>query len=108
MAALGVPGALSYSRTAPDHRRTMKLLPKLLIALALTFPFGLTSVVAGQGQQSQQEALYENADGRLRGYEAQGIVLEESSVAPTYLALLALAVIALGVMFKSARRSHLD
>lgn len=83
----------------------MKPLHKLTITIILTLPLWLASLAAAQ---QSQEALYEGADGRLRGYEGTGIVLEETHIAVTYLALIALSTIAVGVLFKSARRSHLD
>jgi hypothetical protein len=77
----------------------------MLVVLAMVLPtVGSPSIASAQ----DQEEIYENADGRLRGYEASGVMLEEQSIALTYLALIALAALAIGVTFKSARRSHLD
>lgn len=85
----------------------MKLTRILLLALCMLFTtLGLGATASAQ--QNQQDDLFENADGRLRGYEKGGYILEESSVALTYLALLALSAIALGVLFKSSSRTHLD
>ena len=83
----------------------MQRIRPLLIALALTLPLWFSSLAAAQ---QGQEDLYEGADGRVRGYEGTGFVLEESSVALTYLAFIALSAIAIGVLFKSASRTHLD
>ena len=83
----------------------MRRIRKLLIAIVLMLPLSFASLAAAQ---QSQEDLYEGTDGRLRGYEGTGIILQESNIAVTYLALLALTVIAVGVLFKSARRTQLD
>ena len=62
----------------------------------------------GQAMAQAQANPLEGADGRIRGYEQPSVVMDDSSTALTYLALIALTVIAVGLMFKSARRTHLD
>ncbi|HZL35282.1 MAG TPA: hypothetical protein VFC78_08225 [Tepidisphaeraceae bacterium] len=46
-------------------------------------------------------------DARLVGYEGKHVVLDAGS-APSYMLLFALGVVGLSVMFKSAKRTHLD
>jgi hypothetical protein len=46
-------------------------------------------------------------DARLQGYEQQ-VMLEDSSTALTWLLLVALTALCLSVLFKDARRTHLD
>lgn len=88
-------------------QRLMRLVRIVLVSAALLVPVVLSAPAAAQQQSADQE-LYDEADGRLRGYDAQGVILPESGVLLTYLALLALALVAIGVMFKSASRTHLD
>jgi len=78
----------------------------LLLSLALSVP-----VLALPGQamaQGAQPNPLQGADGRLRGYEQPAVVIYDSSTALSYMALIALTVISVGLMFKSARRTHLD
>jgi hypothetical protein len=46
-------------------------------------------------------------DGRLEGYGKE-VTLDGGSTALTWLLLIFLGVVCLGVLFKNARRSHLD
>ena len=46
-------------------------------------------------------------DARLEGYKNRNVVLD-TGTAPYYMLLAALGVIAISVMFKDAKRSHLD
>lgn len=89
--------------------RLVRQARELLVALALCMPAAAPSAGFGQGVLAQfGPDLPEDLDGRLRGYEDQGAVLEDSSTALTYFLLAGLAILAVGVMFKSARRTHLD
>jgi hypothetical protein len=54
-----------------------------------------------------QEESYKN-DARLEGYEARVQVESGDSTALTWLLLVFLAMVAMGVMFKNAKRTHLD
>jgi len=78
----------------------------LLLSTALGIPlFGAPGVAAAQYQTDP----IKSADGRLRGYDQQqNVVLEDSSTALTYLALIGLTAMAVGLMFKASRRTHLD
>ena len=46
-------------------------------------------------------------DARLMGYE-KGVVLESSTTALTWVLLIVLTIVTLGVLFKDAKRTHLD
>lgn len=81
-----------------------RLTAGLLTAVLLALP---TPAMAQYGDDAEGD-LIRDADGRLRGYEQSGIVLEGGSTFLPYAAFFGLAVVAAGVMFKSARRTHLD
>lgn len=87
-------------------RSVLPLLRSVLLVAALTVPVlaSASAVLA----QSQDEALYEDADGRLRGYEGATVIMPDESTALTYMALIALAILTIGVMFKTSGRTHLD
>jgi hypothetical protein len=64
----------------------------------------MPALALAQRRGEPEEEIY---DARLLGYE-QRVALEDSSTALTWLLLIFLAVLALGVLFKDARRTHLD
>lgn len=90
--------------TKPTRSRFSRLTLGLLTAVLLTMP---ATAMAQYGDDPETERI-RDADGRLRGYTERGIVLEGGSVFLPYLAFFGLAVVGAGVMFKSARRTHLD
>ena len=47
-------------------------------------------------------------DGRLLGYENKNVQLDSSATALIWLLLIVLIILCAGVMFKDAKRSHLD
>ena len=49
----------------------------------------------------------ESTDARLEGY-AQQVAMEKSGAGTTYLILVLLIIVVCAVMFKNAKRSHLD
>ena len=57
---------------------------------------------------NDDDSLVRKADGRLRGYEGSGHVLDTTGTFLTYFAFAGLTLLTAGVMFKSARRTHLD
>ena len=69
---------------------------KCVLALALLWP------AAAMAQD--EDVKY---DARLDGYENK-VHLDSDSTALTWLLLVALAMVAMGVMFKNAKRTHLD
>jgi hypothetical protein len=85
--------------------RISPLFRVLVLSAALCLPM---LALPGQAMAQAQPNPLEGADGRIRGYEQNSVVMDDSSTALTYLALIALTVISVGLMFKSARRTHLD
>ena len=81
--------------------RAFTILLVLLLSLSMAPP-------AMAQRSDEEQELLEEADARLRGYESADAILEDSSTALTYFLLAGLAVLGVGVMFKSARRTHLD
>ena len=71
------------------------VLPAVLAAAALTCP-----------ALAQEEGI--EHDGRLEGYAEKVIIDGGESTALTWLLLVFLGMVSLSVMFKNARRSHLD
>lgn len=65
----------------------------------------LTLLLSPISAMAQEELKY--YDARLEGYPTN-VTLESSSTALTWLLFIFLAVICIGVMFKNARRTHLD
>ena len=63
-----------------------------------------------QSADVERERDIEESDGRIRGVEAgsQSTVIGSDGVGLTYMAFLGMTILTVGVMFKSARRSHLD
>ncbi len=83
------------------------MIRSLFIAAALSLPV-LAAPQFALAQNQDEDALYEDADGRLRGYDGTSVILPDDSTALTYMALVVLAIVAIGVMFKTANRTHLD
>lgn len=100
---------MNASTHAPSNRpsrRIRKTLRTLLVAATLFMPMAAPGTA--QAQYGDEEGI-ESADGRLRGYEEQGVVVPGNSAVPlAYFAFIGLTIVAAGVMFKSARRTHLD
>lgn len=70
-----------------------------LLALVL-----LPVQVFAQSSLTESTKVY---DGRLEGY-TKSVTLDGGSTALSWLLLIVLTAIALGVLFKSSRRTHLD
>jgi len=63
----------------------------------------------GQSDDVERERDIEEADGRIKGVNrSSSTVLGDDGVGLTYMAFIGMTILAAGVMFKSARRSHLD
>lgn len=77
----------------------LRLLTCLLMAI-----FTIAAPVAAFAQDEEEDKIY---DARLEGY-ATPVTLDSKSTALTWLLVGALAVACVGVMFKDAKRSHLD
>jgi len=63
----------------------------------------MPAVVMARPQEPDKDIV----DGRLEGY-AKNVTLEGGSVALTWLLMIFLAGVCLSVMFKNAKRTHLD
>jgi hypothetical protein len=81
---------------APMMWRKMFLFACLALTLVLSTPLKVLA-----------EDAPEVYDARLQGY-SQTVQIESGSTALTWLLLIALGVLCLGVLFKDAKRSHLD
>lgn len=89
----------------PTNRRRSPLFATLLIAASATLVAPATSSAQSE---PDPDKIIRDADARLRGYEQSNIVLDAGGGAYPYFALLGLAAVAAGVMFKTSRRTHLD
>ena len=74
-----------------------KLITALLLGLVLMFP--------AKARAADDEDV--KNDARTEGYQAK-VQVEKSSVALMWLLFIFLAIVSLAVLFKDARRSHLD
>ena len=91
----------------PQSRRFRRL-SSALLAAAFLMPAAMPAGVLAQEDNDARDKRIREADGRIRGYQEDGVVLESGSSAFPYFAFVALAALGAGVMFKSARRTHLD
>jgi hypothetical protein len=90
--------------TRPSPRLCVRAVAALLVGLLTLGPVATASAQYGDDEQSKLR----KADGRLRGYENNNVILDTTGVVLTYVAFIGLSLVATGVMFKSARRTHLD
>ncbi len=75
-----------------------RVLPGLCLAIVLL------AAAPGSVRADDEPEVY---DARLQGYE-QTVQLQSSSTALTWLLLVALGVVCVSVLFKDAKRTHLD
>src|SRR3712207_3372631 len=105
-----------FSSTCPANRKLVMMrlmtkfrlgLPRLwtnrLLSRALPVVLVLMSPMTALAQD-EAEKFY---DGRLEGYP-KNVTLEGGSTALTWILLMLLGAFCIGVLFKSARRTHLD
>lgn len=85
--------------------RNMTYFPTLTRA-ARQLALALAAAVLPAASLAQEEAP--KNDARLEGYEARVQVESGDSTALTWLLLVFLAMVAMGAMFKNAKRTHLD
>ncbi len=83
---------------AMTRQRRQSLLTVVLV--------GLASLLSTTGTVMAQE-VDTPIDARLEGYGSEKVVLGDST-ALMWLLLMVLAILAVGVLFKDAKRSHLD
>jgi hypothetical protein len=79
-----------------------KSLKRILLGIGLTL-----AVLAAAPTRALADDEPEIYDARLEGY-AQKVQLDAGSTALTWLVLIVLGVLTVGVLFKDAKRSHLD
>ncbi|MEM6562315.1 MAG: hypothetical protein AAF656_11995 [Planctomycetota bacterium] len=89
--------------SSPRRVRWLSGLAAVLLSMTLAAP---ALAQRGAAQKAMEEA--EELDVRLQGYDDGPIVLEESSYALTYAVAVGLTLVCVGVMFKNAKRTHLD
>ena len=75
--------------------------------LSLALLASAATPASAQPKKDLDDPLLE-ADGRLRGYDVDTTAMDESSTFLAYLLLIGVGAAAVGVMFKNARRTHLD
>ena len=85
--------------------RKLKRLRSLLLA-GLWACAVAAAVLSPSVARAQEEEV--KHDARLDGYQSNVVVQSGDSTALTWLLLVFLGMVALGVMFKNAKRTHLD
>jgi hypothetical protein len=86
--------------TCTMKRSAVRILARLVFVLVVL----LTPLASRASSDESQKDPY---DARLQNYP-QNVVLDGGGTALSYLLLIVLAALCLGVMFKNANRSHLD
>ncbi len=86
---------MTLMRTGPTLRRPLHTMILLIVMLTLSLP----TLVMAQDEEAR-------GDARLENY-SQNVSIE-GSTALSWILLMFLGVIGLGVMFKNAQRTHLD
>ena len=80
-------------------------LSRFMPVLAFLMPVVLSTMAFAKGENEEAQEVWE---GRLEGF-SQGVRLEHTgSTALYWLLLIGLGVVALIVLFKDAKRTHLD
>lgn len=83
----------------------MRHVQRWLAGLSAVFAMALSPALAmAQSSLTENSKVY---DGRLEGY-SHSVTLDGGSTALTWLLLIVLAALILGVLFKSSNRTHLD
>jgi len=86
---------MTLMRTGPTHRRPFHTMILLIVMFTLSLP----TLVMAQDDEVRGDARQENY--------SQNVSIE-GSTALSWILLMFLGVIGLGVMFKNAQRTHLD
>jgi len=84
--------------------RKMNRLHRLLLGAFVLYCTLATPLSVWARSDDSDSSVY---DARVQGY-ATPVQLDSGSTALTWLLLIVLAAIAIGVLFKDAKRSHLD
>lgn len=99
------PTATIHART-PGPRRPRRSWARGARSRVAGAVLGLLVLVARPPVVHAQQGD-EDTDGRMEGYPQQ-VWLEKGSAGSTYLITVILAIVAVSVLFKNARRGHLD
>jgi len=100
----------SHAMTSNTHSKTSvsrRKRPSWFKGRALTACCGLALVLGSPALAHADTTESEDTDARLGGY-TQGVKLDKSGVAVTYMLFAVLAVIGCAVMLKNANRSGMD
>jgi len=102
-------GALGYAAGVTTRKLPARLLWHLRVVLAAAFLLLPAAPALAQFGNEELDRRVREADGRLRGYNETDVVLEGGdSPVYAYAAFIGLALVCTAVLFKDARRSHLD
>jgi hypothetical protein len=77
---------------------------RFIATCMMIFSLSFSSTARAAGLEDEEPPLN---DGRTEGYN-QKVQIPKPSTALVWLAFMALTVVSMGVMFKDARRTHLD
>lgn len=94
------PKMTSFLNLPPARRTPLSRVPSRLAAWVIAGCLLCPAVVRAQDEGVEYDA-------RLDGYESK-VRVDSDNTALTWILLVALAAVAMGVMFKNAKRSHLD
>jgi hypothetical protein len=83
----------------------MRLMKQKLLTAALIVATVLMSPLFALAQEEGEKAIY---DARLQNYPGGSVTLDSGSTALLTLLLIVMAAVCVGVMFKNAKRTHLD
>ena len=92
-------------RWAPARWAPARWAPARWVLLACLWAFAPVAVLAPGVALAQEEAV--ERDARLEGY-ASNVAFDNDSTALMWILLIFLGGIGMGVMFKNAKRTHLD
>ena len=92
-------------QNAKANAKPVRWVPVRWVLLACLWAFTLAAVLAPGVALAQEEEV--ERDARLEGYPSK-VSLDNDSTALMWILLIFLGAVAMGVMFKNARRTHLD
>ncbi len=91
---------IDRTMTSPLEHKPVRWMPAAVLWAAALVAVVLPGVALAQDEEVPRDA-------RLEGYPVK-VHLDNDSPALSYIGLIALGALTLGVMFKNARRTHLD
>jgi hypothetical protein len=83
----------------------MRLMKQKLFTAALIVATVLMSPLFALAQEEGEKPIY---DARLQNYAGASVTLDSGSTALLWLLTIVMAAVCIGVMFKNAKRTHLD